>query len=323
MKSTLFAALVLAAPLTAGCQCGGPDPAYDDPADNNPPTRTENDPPEIQEVSLPAFPPIGPKTVLKAHITDDRGLGSVAVDFRNHTEHNVYGTSYDLTFTGEDLGEGIGRAVIRANDNQGGHTDLGIEGIAVDLSPPDAQLLDDVVRRGEGSDVWIWVGDAFVLGKVTITFGEASQTYAFDEGYPPTFGEEWDQSLVNFPSLDLPEGSGAFSIQVWDATGNTITKDFDLLLDGTAPVVDIASPAPSTTVSGVFQVHATAADDSAGPVWISLSLGGTPIGTFIGPDADINVDTSDYAPGEVVLSAIALDEAGNESDPIEVPLVLE
>lgn len=314
MKKLLLAALALSAPLTAGCQCGGSAP---------PEHEAPNSPPKIGQVSLPAFPPIGPKTVLTAHITDDEGLGSVAVEFANYREYNVYGTSYDLQFTGEDLGEGLGTAVVRAGDNEGGHTDLGIGGIAVDLSPPDAELLDDVVRRGDDTDVWIWVGDAFVLGDVTVTFGDVSQSYAFEEGYPATFGEEWDQSLVSFPSLLLPEGTGTFQIQVRDASGNTITKDFDLLLDGTAPVVEVGSPAPSQTVSGLFHVHASAADDTDGPVWISLSLGGTPIGTFVGPDADVDIDTSDFAPGDVVLAATALDLAGNESEPTEVPLVLQ
>ena len=320
MKRLLLAGLILAAPFTAGCQCGESEPP---PEESDPPPHVDRSiPPDILDVEIPSFPPIGPKTTLTAHVTDDRGLRSVGVEFLNLTEYDVSGTKVDVKFNGHDLGEGFGTAVVRATDVDGNHTDLGMYGIAVDLSPPTAELLDTVVRRGDGSDVWIWVGDAFVLGAVTVEFGGASQSYEFEKGYPPTFGEDWDQSLVNFSTLDFPEGTGAFHIAVKDAAGNASEFDFDLRLDGTAPAVDITSPSSGDAVSGVFHVHATAADDTGGPVWISLALGGTPIGTFAGPDADVDIDTSDYAPGNLVLTATALDDAGNESDPIEVPLVL-
>jgi hypothetical protein len=157
-----------------------------------------------------------------------------------------------------------------------------------------------------------------VLGRVELWTVDNVIHHDFEPGYPATLGVEWDYSLVKFAGSHLPLGTSSVELRAFDAAGNQAIESFAITVDGQAPSVQILAPLDGATVSGSFQVVLTASDPEGGPVWIELSVSGTPAATATGPDATITLDASELAPGSHVLSAVASDQAGNQSAPAAV-----
>lgn len=318
---TLAALSLLLLPGCFGSCFGGgrdPDPP---PADDTP--DVESDPPFVQAVSIPDWPPPGPGTVVSATVSDDEGLSTVAFDFAEHSSFWVTGTSVTVDVTAEELGEGFGTLHVIAYDQDGGWAHQEVSDFLVDLSPPKGELVKGVVRRAEGVDIQAWVGDAWVLGGAEVTFGGVTSAQAFEEGYPSTLGVEWDTSLITLPTTDFPEGSGKAMLRVWDAAGNESVTEVDLTLDGTPPVAAITFPAPQSTVSGFVSIAVTGSDEGADPVQIDVYVAGTPVATLPGPSGEVTVDVSELAKGAVAIEAIAHDTAGNASEVASIDVVIE
>jgi hypothetical protein len=228
-----------------------------------------------------------------------------------------------VSVTGGELGEGFGTMHVIVWDEQDAWADRAVTDFLVDLSPPKGELVKSVVRRGESLDIQAWVGDAWVLGGLELTFGGVTRSHTFDEGYPATLGDAWDVSLVTFPSVDFPEQSGTAQLRAWDAAGNQVVTEVELTLDGTPPVAEVTSPAPGSAVSGALTIEAQGSDENGGPVEIDILVAGTPIATLPGPTAKVTVDLSELAKGAVQIEAIARDAAGNTSEAAAVDVVIQ
>jgi hypothetical protein len=177
--------------------------------------------------------------------------------------------------------------------------------------------------QGANARLEAWVADAWVLGRVELDFGGVTLSHQFEPGYPPSLGTAWDYSLVDFPTAELPPGSGPAELRVWDAAGNMAVQGFDLTLDPDPPAVSIVAPQAGSSVSGVFEVLVSAADPQDGPVWITLWLGGTEVATGVGPLLDVALDAGEFVPGPLDLEARAVDQAGNESLLDSVPIEVQ
>lgn len=310
-------AIALTAPVLPGCWCSGNVP-------DNTPVEDPDIAPRVDQILIPDWPPTGTLDVVVATVSDDDGgLSEVFFDFKEVVSRDVSGSSATVSVEGQELGEGFGTLYVTAYDVEGGWADREVTDFLVDLSPPQADLVQSVVRRGEGVDLQIWGGDAWVLGGVQLTFGEVTVQRTLEPGYPSTLGVAWDVSLFTLPTTSFPEMSGKAILQVWDAAGNESTTEVDLTLDGTPPVASITSPAPGSSVSGLVTIEVQGSDESAGAVEIDVLVGGTPVATLPGSSGKVTVDVSEMAKGAVQIAAIARDVAGNTSAVAEVPVVIE
>jgi hypothetical protein len=312
--------------LTSGCF--PPFWLFDDDDDDRPPMARPDETtqapegdtqaPSIVDIRIPQWPPLGAEAVVEVGVTDDFGLSQLEVVFANEFALSMSGTVYTASFTGLDLGEGFGTLSLTANDTSGWHATRWVENLLVDMTSPEITLGTTLVRAD--GEIEAWVADAWVLGSVTLEAGGATLFYDFDDGYPPTIGEAWHYALVKFPAADLEPGVTPAVMTVADAAGNVATASFTITVDGNAPSVQIASPTDGAVVSGPFQVNLAASDPEGGPTWIELKVSGTPAATAVGPDAIIQLDAAELAPGAHTLEAVATDQAGNASAPATISI---
>jgi hypothetical protein len=286
-----------------------PTPA---PTPTLPPTQPAARPPSFGSVTIADWPPIGKTSGVQASVSDpDSNLSTVELSFKNKVTRAVSGGSATVSATGSELGEGFGTLTLTARDTTTAFARRTVLDLLVDLTPPEITLGQTVVAASGSLE--LWVGDAWILGKVELEFGGELLTHAFEPGYPSTVGNTWDYSLVKFPMAELPAVEDEATIKAVDAAGNSVSETFTLVIDGAPPLVAITSPAEGATASGKLSVTISASDAGDGPVWIELSLGGTPVANGTGPSATLSIDTTEFAPGPTQLTAIATDRAGNQS----------
>lgn len=324
-KISLIAALL---PMTVSCI-----PWWTLEDDDDPPQPVVDDTPPVPEpapdlaphieVQVPYWPPLGPDSALTVTVSDDSGLDFVQVSFGYDLLFFPFGLSEDIIVRADELGEGLGNLEVIAVDVHGQRQDAIVNGVLVDLTPPEITLGDVIVRHGEGSVVELWATDAWVLGHVELAVGETVSTYDFEDAYPSTLGESWHYQLVQFPSQDFAQGTHDAVVTLFDGAGNSTQTMFALTLDGEVPTVAITSPEPDAVVSGLFEVALTAADDGTGPVAIELRVNGIPVATAVGPTATVQLDAATLTPGPAELTAVATDQAGNESTVATVPITVQ
>ena len=287
--------------------------------DGPPPPPPPVIPPHLAELSIPDFPPLGPKGTVLARCTDESALSSVTASFEASALRTVVGKEGAVSFRGEELGEGIGTLHVVCCDASQACAERTVKRFLVDLTPPEIAV-DRVVASptGEGFDgeIGVWARDAWVLGTVELTFRGTTLKSELPRAYPSTVGKEWDTTRIGFSAKELRVGSGTAVIIARDAAGNVTQKEIAIRIDGTAPEVAIAEPAAGAIIASGerLKVRLTASDrDNPTPPTIELFVGGAPIGELNGPTAEIAIDTSTLPPGPTEIRAVARDDAGNRS----------
>ncbi|GMV12015.1 MAG: hypothetical protein HS104_38790 [Polyangiaceae bacterium] len=268
--------------------------------------------PVIGDIQVPKFPPVGPSGVVTVKVSDiDGDLSSVHVSFQKPVMRSVSGSLATLEIGGPELGEGYGVLTVMLWDATGKSSTRTVSNVLVDLTPPKIVLGQTVVSsQGE---LELWVGDAWILGQVRLEVGGQVLSHVFEPGWPETLGKTWDYSLVKFPMAGLPAQKGAAKLVATDAAGNTKTESFTLDIDATAPLVSIVSPAEGAALAGVATIIIESSDAGGGPVWVDVSLGGTPLGSLGGGKQVLSVNTAELLPGAHPLVVTATDQAGNQS----------
>jgi hypothetical protein len=298
------------------------DPDWD--RDRPPPTSTPQAPqqaPSFASVGIPDWPPLGPTREVSIDVRDpDADLWSLDISFKNQFRRTLSGSRQQVVVTGEELGEGFGKLAITATDSFSNRGHAEVSDLLVDLTPPKITL-GQTVLPADGV-LELWVGDAWILGSVTLEFSGRRLVHEFPPGYPPTLGKTWDYSLVKFVASELPPSEGSATLTALDAAGNSATETFSLVIDATPPAVAILSPLPDATLSGSARIEVSAGDAGGGPVWIDVALGGTPVGSASGPRAELTVDLAEFVAGPTTLTATAVDRAGNTSE-AEISVVIE
>jgi hypothetical protein len=283
-----------------------------------------NSPPDIVNINIAEWPPLGANSEIQVEVRDvDSNLSTLELTFRERITFSAAGTGSNeiATINGWQLGEGLGTLTLVAEDTFGATATRWVENLLVDLSPPEITL-GETILPGDGF-VEAWIADAWVIGSATLRVGDVLLEHDFEDGYPSTLGEEWDYSLVKFDTSQLPEGHSEATMTAYDAAGNSTDTSFTLTIDSIPPDVQITSPAANTTVSGPFQVNLSATDPGDGPVWIEVSIGGTPAASAVGPSAIVALNADELTPGPVNLEAVAIDQAGNRSSIAKIPLIVE
>lgn len=316
-RALLFTAFAIAA-TTAGCS---------DDDDLRPQTTTvapAATPPSLAPLNVPDYPPLSAGKSIEATCTAESGILAITAQFDNSVSRFGNGSrAQSVSFFGSELGEGMGSLRVRCCDNSRTCAEREVQNYIVDLSPPEIEaerLVASPARSGFEGEIAFWISDAWVLGSVEMTFGGKTLTHELPKAYPATVGKDWDVTRVTFPAKDLGTGTGSAVVIARDAAGNAVTKTFALRLDATPPTVSLASPASGAIVSGGKVSLTALADDSGNPnaPTIRVFAGGAPIAELPGPRVDIDIDTSTLPSGPNVLSAIAIDDAGNRSIAAEV-----
>jgi len=285
--------------------------------------------PHLDELSIPDFPPLGPKGTVAARCTDESALSSVVASFEDSAFRSVVGKEGAVSFRGEELGEGIGTLHIVCCDASQACAERTVKRFLVDLTPPEIAV-DRIVASpaGEGLDgeIGVWARDAWVLGTVELTFRGTTLRSELPRAYPSTVGKEWDTTRIGFSAKELPLGSGTAVLIARDAAGNVAQKEITIRIDDVAPEVAITEPAPGAVIASGerLRVRLTASDrENPTPATIELFVGGAAIGELTGPSAEIEVDTRTLSPGPTEIRAVARDDAGNRSVAAKVLVVVQ
>lgn len=312
MKRLVLGAFALPLALGCGGETDEPVPAPAAPAVTSTPTR----PPPHLELDIPEWPPVGPDSRIGATCSGEN-LRSISASFTYAKWTPADGSSFTTWFSGKDLGEGQGDLNVACCETIGMCSQRQVQKFLVDLTPPDVTT-DRIVARpaapGLDGEISVWVGDAWVLGSVELTFLGTTLRYDFPSAYPSTLGTEWDVSRVAFSAKDLPIGAGKATVTVRDAAGNTTVRTLDVRVDETPPTVAFVEPTPGAAVDAPFVVKVRAVDEgNPTPATIDVFVGGALVGELTGPDAELTVDPSTLPPGSTEVRAVARDDAGNES----------
>ncbi len=313
-RSALLGTLLLGAALTTACGWNDDD---EPPITTQPAIQPAPQPPHLDPLSVPEWPPMGPSARIGARCTDETDIRNVTAHFK-WSRSRMAKNGQAISFSGDELGEGQGDLRIVCCDLGGACAERNVNNLIVDLTPPEIapeRLVASPLRDGFDGDVSLWVRDAWVLGSVELTFAGTTLRHELPKVYPSTVGTDWDISRVTFPAHDLPAGTGMARIVARDAAGNATVQEVELRIDATPPKVAILAPAQGTAVTGSsFTVKLQASDDdNPKPTKIALWVGGTRVADLDGPLAEIDVDTSTLPAGPTEVRAVSRDDAGNES----------
>ncbi|HJS75057.1 MAG TPA: Ig-like domain-containing protein, partial [Vicinamibacteria bacterium] len=131
-------------------------------------------------------------------------------------------------------------------------------------------------------------------------------------------------SLVFSPGSDLPEGSHLIEATVADRAGNLGAFSGSFSVDRTPPsAAEITSPAAAATLVGIVRFRAASSDIPSGVARIDLRANGSNFTSLFAPDFEKDFDTAGLPEGDAILTARAVDLAGNagpEGAPVQVAI---
>lgn len=107
------------------------------------------------------------------------------------------------------------------------------------------------------------------------------------------------------------DGSLLLEVTVIDSAGNQSTADVTITVDNTVPTYGLVTPVDAESVSGTIQVHGKGAD--ANFASLRLLVDGVEIGTSTTSPLVVPFDTTTRLDGEMNVTVIITDYAGNES----------
>jgi hypothetical protein len=299
-----------------GCygECCYGDCSTDD--GTTPPPPTSNVP--EMTIDVPDWPPVGPdgEVEVTASIPSDAGRLLDAQFVFRKTVTKSFGNTATGTVSafGDELGEGLGTLSVEINASNGSGARKEVTNLLVDLTAP-SSYADDTILPAQGADLSFWIADAWVVSGYELIVGGKSFTETLEPGYPSTLGVDWDYSLVSIAVEEIPVGVHSGDLRVWDAAGNEATFDFPLTIDGLPPEATVDQPTDGSTVSGSFPVTVSGLDDLPGAVSLEIRVGGALVATGLGPSATVVLDADEFPVGPIEITAIAVDEAGNQSPP--------
>ncbi|MCI0635204.1 MAG: Ig-like domain-containing protein, partial [Actinobacteria bacterium] len=131
-------------------------------------------------------------------------------------------------------------------------------------------------------------------------------------------------SMVFSPVSDLDEGAHLVEATIADRAGNLGAFSGSFSVDRTPPsAAEIASPAAGATLVGIVRFRASASDLPSGVARIDLRANGSNFTSLFTPNFEKDFDTVGLPEGDAVLTARAVDIAGNvgsEGPPVPVKL---
>lgn len=278
--------------------------------------------PHITSIDIPAFPPLSAASEIVVECEDTDGLFELTSMFRDPATFKLSGKQQSVTIRGDKLGEGYGLLQLRLSNLRGNRSERAVEHLLVDMTPPELEIESSIVNAS--SELALWVRDEWVLGFVEVSFRGKTVRHEFPKAYPSSLGTSWDESRVSFPATEFEEGAASVIVVIGDAAGNQALREIPFEIDATAPTTTLTAPTAGQHVGGDLDIDVSGRDgNNQRPVSIDLFVNGSLIGSVLGPNGSLSVDTTGLPRGVTVVEAIAIDAAGNQSPPALVEVILD
>jgi hypothetical protein len=259
---------------------------------------------------------IVPVTIMESDLQDY----SYAIDANNPVKPEPSASpfeppqTFDVALDGASLSEGMHQLQIDAVDTAG-QTSRFATTFEVDKTPPKidlsygygSQAQVPANRTVAADDNTITVSkDVSVMWTVTDADLELPVTVTMPDGKQESFDKP--NSLVEFNSSSLADGSYDLTISAADLAGNTASRHVKVIVDNTPPVVSLAAPA-NTDVTGVIRLAIGATD--ANLARALLIVDGGKMSIDVTGLKQYDLDTSNLPDGKHDLKLVAFDSAGN------------
>jgi Bacterial Ig domain/Chitobiase/beta-hexosaminidase C-terminal domain len=201
----------------------------------------------------------------------------------------------------------------RAWDNAGNTEGTDTQSILVDTTAPSASISCNGSSCSSG---WYTATVQASLSASDIGSGVAVIRYTTNGSDPTTSSATY---------------AGAFSVsqtttvkyRAWDNAGNVGSMSAQTIrIDGVPPTVAITSPANSTTVNGTVKITATAGDVGSGIAGVRFYVDGQLLGTATAAPYRVVWNSRKNGTGRHVLTAVAVDVAGNSTTSASVTVTV-
>ena len=153
--------------------------------------------------------------------------------------------------------------------------------------------------------------------------GVATLVFQLDGGDPIAATGAAGVWTATLDTSTIADGVHVLTAVASDGVGNTTTSSVELRVDNGAPVAAIASPATGALVRSTVQVDAAASDATSGVASLSIQVAGTTVATCSAAACSGGFDTTTLPNGPVLVSAFAVDHAGNRSAVAEHELIVD
>ena len=199
--------------------------------------------------------------------------------------------------------EGANGIVVSATDAAGNTASRTI-GVALDLTAPVVNI--DLPADGDS----FGPGEESIALIATIDDANATEVVSMPAGVATSFGPGGG---IAIGAIELAEGANAITVVATDAVGRTGSYAITVVLDTTAPIVTIDSPAPEAFARGVTEFHASADDvaPGTGVSRVAFFVDAAEVASLEAPPFETTIDTAALADGPHELTAVATDGKGN------------
>lgn len=116
---------------------------------------------------------------------------------------------------------------------------------------------------------------------------------------------------ISWDTTGLSDGSKTLTLTAEDNVGNTTTATLNVVVDNTAPTVNITNPGDGNTLSGSTSIDANASDSQTSVTDININLDGSPFDSSMASSISSSWDTTTGSDGQKTIEVTATDEAGN------------
>jgi hypothetical protein len=162
----------------------------------------------------------------------------------------------------------------------------------------------------------------FSMNATDALTGVAAVQFEVDDGTPSSAqggtGQPW---TLLFDTKQLADGPHVLTSIATDGVGNTTTLHTNFTVDNTIPTVQIMQPTAGAFLRASVSIQVTA-NDAGGVASISISANGKAVGSCLDtPTCTLSYDTTTDPDGTRVITVVAVDRAGNSSEPTSISFV--
>ncbi len=207
-----------------------------------------------------------------------------------------------------------GSVTALASSGWGCNSGLKTQSLDVTVTLGDRPVLRYYRKLALSASVNLYTSAGFRVKADGVTVDEVEVTY---DNYSETQWTEREVDLSQFAGqqVDVTFEAWANSNICMAVTSEVWLDDISLgegvrAEDTTPPTVNITSPSNGSTVSGSFDIQATASDDS-GVAKVEFHLDGNLMGVDTDAPYSLNLNSANFSDGSYALMALAYDDAGN------------
>jgi hypothetical protein len=243
--------------------------------------------------------------LLPLHVTvSDHGATTLTTDFTGPIAIPAGGLTLELS---APLVEGTNEIVVQATDPLGRTSTTSIT-VIYDTTAPAVAFLSPRAGAIVRGSVEVALGGSDSSGVTAVSFSIDGGAAVAASGVGP-----WAAAL-DFDGL--ADGEHVVAAQAVDGVGNVATPAITVVVDQTPPTVALDAPEEGAYVRGAIAVTARASDPTSGVANIELRANGQVVASCAADRCAASIDTSAIG-GPLVVSAVAVDRAGNSSQPVQ------